>query len=510
MENTASNILGFDIGGTKTTVLLGDLEAQVHARREFPTLAAQSFEICLERILSEADALLEETRSQGLPQPAALSVAVGGPLDIERGVIFSPPHLPTWERAPLKERLANHFHLPVFVEHDGNAGALAEFYFGAGRGVRSLVYLTMGTGLGAGIILDGKIVHGASDTAGEVGHMRIAPDGPLEYGKAGSWEGYCSGSGLVKLAAIRNPQRWPPGTSTAAIVQAALGGDAEALRLVEEMGNWLGKGLAVLVDILNPEVIVIGTLGVVLGDLVLEPARRTMRQEALALPVQACRVVAGQLGSSLGDVCALMAAIDAHRQGRFAPGLDADQALVLQTLHAGLEVRPRTIQHLAASIALSGRSIVQALRSGKKVLAFGNGGSAATAQHLAGELAGRYKAERQPLAGVALTADSSLVTCIGNDYGFEQVFARQVRALAASGDVVIGITTSGRSPNVLKGLAAAREIGAVTIALVGQAGLTGMEADFMLDVPSELTARTQEEHDVIIHAWCEMIDREFA
>jgi D-sedoheptulose 7-phosphate isomerase len=110
---------------------------------------------------------------------------------------------------------------------------------------------------------------------------------------------------------------------------------------------------------------------------------------------------------------------------------------------------------------------------------------------------------------VALTADSSLVTCIGNDYGFDQVFARQVQALASPGDVVIGITTSGRSANVLKGLAAAQERGAVRIALTGQAGLAGAQADYVLGVPSALTARIQEEHDAIIHAWCEMVDREF-
>jgi D-sedoheptulose 7-phosphate isomerase len=182
---------------------------------------------------------------------------------------------------------------------------------------------------------------------------------------------------------------------------------------------------------------------------------------------------------------------------------------VLQTLRAGLEVRQRTIHELTEDIVQIGRAVVECLKEGRKVLVFGNGGSAAAAQHLAGELAGRYKADRQPLPCVALTADSSLLTCIGNDYGFDQVFARQVQALASSGDVVIGITTSGRSANVLKGLAAARERGAVRIALTGQAGLTGAQADYVLRVPSALTARIQEEHDAIIHAWCEMVDREF-
>jgi predicted NBD/HSP70 family sugar kinase len=506
-------ILGFDIGGTKTAVVLGDLEGQVHARDAFTTPADQPFETALRQMLACADALIWSAQAQGLPQPLAVSAAVGGPLDIERGIIFSPPHLPTWDRAPLKESLEAHFALPARVEHDGNAGALAETYFGAGRGARSLVYLTMGTGMGAGIILDGRIVHGATDTAGEVGHMRIAEDGPLEYGKAGSWEGYCSGSGLQKQAALRYPGRWPGGATTAEIVQAALAGDEAALDLVVEMGEWLGRGLAVLVDVLNPEVIVVGTLGVVLGDLVLEPARRILQQEALPLPAQACRVVPGALGASLGDVGALMAVIDAVRQGHMAldePPRSPSLALVLDTLEAGIEVRRRTIVRLAEQIAQTGQALIQALQAGRKVLAFGNGGSAAAAQHLAGELAGRYKAERPPLPGLALTADSSLVTCIGNDYGFEEVFARQLQALAAPGDVAIGFTTSGRSVNVLRGLSAAQARGAVTIALTGEAGLIGLHADHVLAAPSPLTARIQEEHDAIIHAWCEMIDRVFA
>jgi glucokinase len=217
--------------------------------------------------------------------------------------------------APLKDRLAEHYRLPVFIEHDGNAGALAEWYFGAGRGTQNMIYLTAGTGLGAGIILNGRIYRGSSDTAGEIGHIRIAEDGPLEYGKAGSWEGYCSGAGLVKLARMRQPQRWIEGTTTRDLVALALSGDIDAVKLVTEMGTWLGRGLAILVDVLNPQVIVVGTLGVVLGDLLLTPAREVIRQEALPVAVEACRVVPAELGERLSSISALMAAIDANQKG---------------------------------------------------------------------------------------------------------------------------------------------------------------------------------------------------
>jgi glucokinase len=505
-ESFSNLILGFDIGGTKTGVVIGDFFGNIYDRREFLTPAEQPFEVCLQEMIAAGESLLQAGAEKGLLPPVAVSAAVGGPLDIERGIIYSPPHLPTWDHAPLKESLAAYYQLPVFIEHDGNAGALAEFYFGAGQGVRNLVYLTLGTGLGAGIILDGQIFHGTTDTAGEVGHIRIAEDGPLEYGKAGSWEGYCSASGLAQMAAKHFPDRWPVGTAPAAIIESALQGDEDAVRLVVEMGEWLGKGLAVLVDLLNPEVIVVGTLGVVLGNLLLEPARRVMQQEALPLPTRVCRVSPGKLGKALGDTCALMAAIDAASQGRFSPPGSPEHTMVVDTLRAGLDVRQITLRSMVNQITASGQSIIQALKGGHKVLVFGNGGSAAAAQHLAGELAGRYKAERQSLPCVALTADSSLVTCIGNDYGFEHVFSRQIQALAQPDDIAIGITTSGRSKNVLAGLQAAQDRGLVTIALTGQSGLQGISCDFVLGVPSEITARIQEEHDAILHAWCEMVD----
>ena len=308
-------LLGLDIGGTKTALVLGTLQAEILAREEFKTPASQPFEQAMALMESAARGFLARCAESGLTAPAAISAAVGGPLDIANGILYAPPHLAAWGEAHLKARLAEAFGLPVFIEHDGNAGALAEFHFGAGRGARSLIFLTMGTGLGAGIILDGAIYHGASDMAGEVGHMRVSETGPEEYGKVGSWEAFASGSGLAKLAVLRDPAAFPPGTPPSEVIRRALAGDPPALAVVRESGEWLGKGLAVLVDILNPEVIVIGTLGVVLGDLVLEPARQLLRQEALPAAARACRVVPAQLGSQLMNIGCLMAAYTAHQAG---------------------------------------------------------------------------------------------------------------------------------------------------------------------------------------------------
>ena len=276
----------------------------------------------------------------------------------------------------------------------------------------------------------------------------------------------------------------------------------------------MGKGIAILVDSLNPELIVVGTLGIILGDLLLEPARRVMEQEALPRAAQHCRILPAALKDNLSSYASLMAGINAYRQGRWAlyPHTDEKEAafqLAKQTLSAGISVRQKTIQQLSRRVAESALLITHILDNGGKVLVFGNGGSSAAAQHLAAELVGRYKAERMPLPGVALTADSSVTSCIGNDYGFSEVFARQIQALASPQDIVVGITTSGRSQNVLRGLQMAQSIGTKTIALTGERGLESMAADITLAVPSNATAHIQEEHDGIIHAWCEVIDQQF-
>jgi len=152
--------------------------------------------------------------------------------------------------------------------------------------------------------------------------------------------------------------------------------------------------------------------------------------------------------------------------------------------------------------------IHQALLAGRKVLAFGNGGTASDAEHLVAELVGRFEGERRPLAGIALTADSSVMTAIGNDYGYERVFTRQIEALGQQGDVAFGISTSGRSPNVEAALAAAKSRGMVTIAMTGRdGGKMGADADIHLNVAENSTPRVQEVHRTILHALCAIVER---
>ena len=495
-------ILGYDIGGSKISVVEGTFQGEI-LRAETFLNGGEPFSVILPQMEKFGKEIISQANARG-DEVKAVSVSIGGPLAIEEGVILSPPNLPGWRQIHLKEALENCFNLPVFIEHDGNAGALAEHTFGAGRGAKNMVFLTMGTGLGAGLIVNGDIFHGTTDTAGEVGHIRVADEGPEAYGRRGTWEGLASGAGLVKMLHRRYPQKYPEEISPREIIDRAMDGEQEIRELIREVGEWLGKGIAILVDILNPELIVVGTLGYVLGDLVLAPAERVMKEEALRIPAEACHIVPAQLGRTLGETASLMAAIHAFKKQETEGGSSphpttSEKVTIHQQLMAGQ----------GKALEKATRRIIQTYQEGKKLIVFGNGGSAAQAQHLVGELVGRFDKERDPLPAVALTADSSVVTCIGNDYHFNEIFSRQVDALVEPGDVVLGLTTSGRSTNVIRGLEAATAKKAYTIALTGADGLSSAIAELEIRVPSKKTARIQEEHLFIIHAWCERIDQVF-
>jgi phosphoheptose isomerase len=186
---------------------------------------------------------------------------------------------------------------------------------------------------------------------------------------------------------------------------------------------------------------------------------------------------------------------------------DAAAAIVRRTLDANVALHERVRENGAADVVRAADAIRSALASGRKVLAFGNGGSAADAQHLTTELVGRFQKERAGFPAIALTADTSLLTSLANDYGFEQVFARQVDALGESGDVAVAISTSGLSPNIVAALTAARKLGLQTIAITGRdGGEAGRLAEIHINVPDDCTARVQEVHITLIHAICEIVE----
>jgi len=298
-------LLGIDIGGTKSAVLVGTASGEVLERREWPSRAERGPAAMLEDVEQAASELL--AKHAGV---VAAGVSIGGPLDAVNGIIHSPPNLPGWDAIPLKALLQERLKLPVAVAHDAAACALAETLWGEGRGAARVVYLTCGTGFGAGLVLDGKIYAGARGASPEIGHLRYRDGGPEAYGKAGSYEAYCSGSGLGKLAAWFCPERWgacpPQGPELSAL---AAGGDADAARILQINATAVGDACALLADLLRPDCILLGSLARYLGGPWLAQVQARFEQESL--PGTLTRIAPASLGERLQDASALAAALDA-------------------------------------------------------------------------------------------------------------------------------------------------------------------------------------------------------
>lgn len=296
-------VLALDIGGTKTTAAIGSVEAEIFSSVTTLTRAPEGFEIAWSTISSLAGTVFASSPHR----PSMVAVSIGGPVDAASGTILSPPNLPGWDEIPLADLLGQMFHVPVHVEHDAKAGALAEHYFGVARGIRNFVFLTVGTGIGAGAMIDGRLVRGNRDNFGEVGHWRLSEDGPALYGKQGSWEGTASGAGVAAMATAEDPHRWPPGTGANVVFDAARAGDPTAIAIVDRFADSLGRGIALIVDLLAPERIVLGSLGVRTSDLILARVQAVVDRECSARNLP-CPVVPSGLGENLGILAALAVA----------------------------------------------------------------------------------------------------------------------------------------------------------------------------------------------------------
>lgn len=328
----SSTLIGVDIGGTKCAVVAGDRTGTVIRRVAFPTETSLGFQQTLDRILAAVEEILS---TQAHAMTPVFGVACGGPLDPEGGIILSPPNLPGWDNVPICRILEERFGGRAQLMNDANAGALAEWMWGAAQGFDDVVFVTLGTGLGAGLILNGRLHAGRDDLAGELGHWRLADDGPKGHGKAGSFEGFCSGGGLTRMAqsfAERALELGQPvgycATRDAlarvelrAVAEAARVGDALAKEVFNVGARRLGQGLALVIDLLNPEVIVLGGIYGRCLDLLADGVNGTIKQEALPAAVRRCHVVPGKLGESIGDLAALAIAIRAEEKIIRAPSL---------------------------------------------------------------------------------------------------------------------------------------------------------------------------------------------
>lgn len=292
-------ILGIAIGGTRCRLGLGriiDGRPVLTDRVAFATTGG--WRAVVADLIREALGLL---RRQDCDRPTAIGVTCGGPLDARTGRVLGPPNLPGWDDVPLSAMLGEALDAPSHLENDADAAALAEWRWGAGRGCRSLAFLTCGTGLGAGLILDGRLWRGASNRAGEIGHCRLSEEGPMGYGKAGSAEGWASGGGLGRAAGDRF-------ADAAAVFAADATGDDEARRLVDGFARGLGRSLALISDLCDVERIIIGAI-FARNEARLRPLVEAMwRAEALPGIDARCRIVTPAFAEDLSEVAALAVA----------------------------------------------------------------------------------------------------------------------------------------------------------------------------------------------------------
>lgn len=314
-------MIGFDIGGTKCAVSVGEeINGIMHIKdkRVVPTDHNISAYEMIDIMCDLAQEMTDDFEYIG--------ISCGGPLDNKRGIIISPPNLPNFRNVEIVKYLKKKYGGFVRLENDADACAFAEWKYGAGQGSENMIFLTFGTGMGAGLILNGSLYTGANGNAGEVGHIRLRDTGPVGFGKQGSFEGFASGGGIAQMGKSAAMQQLEQGNvpsfcktldelknvTAKSIAEAALGGDPTAIAVYRKCGEMLGLGLSILIDILNPEKIVIGSIYTRSSELLKDTMMEALKKDALAPSLAAVEILPATLGESLGDYAALSLAADNH------------------------------------------------------------------------------------------------------------------------------------------------------------------------------------------------------
>lgn len=305
-------IAGIDIGGTKIAIALAAPDCRIVAKLSFPTRTQDGAHKIIERTLDELETLVN--REQG--ELAAIGVGCAGPLDTERGVTLSPPNLPGWNEFPLVEIIKARFKVPVIFDNDANAAALAEHKFGAGRGFNNFVYLTISTGIGGGVIVDGKLVRGASGNAGEIGHTVVMANGiSCGCGARGCLEAVCSGTGIARRARrrivdgaasvmttmVENVEQ----ISAKTVAEAAIEGDRLAREIWDETVLYLSLGLGNIIVMLEPQAIILGGGVAMTGEQLLKPLREQIYSQIKILPASNIKILRAGLETESGVYGAL-------------------------------------------------------------------------------------------------------------------------------------------------------------------------------------------------------------
>lgn len=300
--------LGFDIGGTKCAVSVGRWNNQKIAIIERQEISTKN------NPFDTFDGLAHFVNEwKNKYKIKAAGISCGGPLDSDSGVIISTPNLSKeWHGFEIVKYIKTRFGLNAKLENDANASAVAEWKFGAGQGAKNVVFMTFGTGLGAGLILDGKLYSGTNGNAGEVGHIRLEDNGPIGFNKAGSAEGFCSGNGIRRLAYIRAEEQGltiPENITTKEIFEKAKRGDEFFLSVIKESAEKFAKTASILIDLFNPQVIVAGGVFMRNYEFFMSIMKPIIKEESLPDSFSVCKILPAKIGENIGDYAALAVAI---------------------------------------------------------------------------------------------------------------------------------------------------------------------------------------------------------
>lgn len=541
--------IGLDIGGTKCAVVLASIDKgiQVTDKISFATASMGGPEKTIAHLMDTIDIILDKNGVK-IEQITAIGISCGGPLDSRRGLILSPPNLPGWHNIPLPKMLSERFGLPAFLQNDANACALVEWKLGAGKGMNDMIFLTMGTGMGAGVISEGQLLRGHNDMGGEIGHLRLMEDGPLGFGKAGSFEGFTSGGGIAIQARTftkelisqgKEPEWSKDGHSmdeldAKLMADYAKKGNKDAMRFFRNIGRMLGRGLALLVDAFNPQRIIIGSIFVRCEELLRPSMEEELKKEAIPYSLEGLSIVPAQTGEELGDLASIMVAL--HAMG-IDPSYETGESDAVVMAHLDLLIQryPQLLQ-TRESILDAYIMLRDSYESGNKLLVAGNGGSSADSDHIVGELMKGFCLKRPlhkdiqsklekafegyapgaayllqgALPAISLSSHTALMTAFMNDVDPQLVMAQQVIGYANPGDTLLALSTSGNARNVNIAAKTAAALGMQVIGLTGESGGTLKDScDICIRVPGKMPAEVQELHLPVYHTLCAMLESKF-
>lgn len=315
-------LVGIDIGGTKICICVGDETGRILASKRIATQPLGGSKKGLSAIEKEIRCLLQELKKTE-NEIDAIGISTPGPIDSKMGKMLSPPNLPGWENTLIKEYFVRTFHKPIQMNNDANAAVLAEYHFGSAKKTAHLVYLTVSTGMGGGAIVNHQLVQGASDTAAEVGHFILDPNGPLcSCGLQGCFEAFCGGAALafrmqkeikehqIDTEILRQANGQIEQIDAACLVEAVKKRDVYALKIWDIFIEKLAQGIGVVLMTLNPKVLLLGTIAVHSQDFLLKPLKKALLRYAWKESIHACKIEPTSLSSSLSELSGLALAID--------------------------------------------------------------------------------------------------------------------------------------------------------------------------------------------------------